>query len=211
MPLVVFPSSAAVYGNPPVLPVPEDSAIAPISPYGFHKAACELLAKEYSECFGLDIVVCRFFSLFGVGQQRLLVWELYEQLAGSNSTIWLEGTGTESRDYLEISDAASALFHVVTNRLAARNQESHNGGQTFIVNIGSGEETNVLHLAVELRNLVAPEKQISCRGIQRRGAPQRWCADVRRLRSLIPEWQPKILSKSLSECVASWQKCHRVA
>ena len=72
-PLVLFPSSAAVYGNPHVLPVPENTAVVPISPYSFHKAACELLALEYSECFGLDIVVCRFFSLFGVSQQRLLI------------------------------------------------------------------------------------------------------------------------------------------
>jgi len=210
MPLVVFPSSAAVYGNPQVLPIAEDSAIAPISPYGFHKAACELIAREYSECFGLDIVVCRFFSLFGVAQQRLLVWELYEQLAGNDSTVWLEGTGTESRDYLDVNDATSAVFHLIMNRLAARNQRSHSGGETFIVNIGSGEETNVLHLAAQLRDLVAPGKRICCRGNQQRGAPQRWCADVSRLRSLIPQWQPSVLSKSLAECVASWHNCHNV-
>src|SRR5262249_18254379 len=51
-PIVFFPSSAAVYGNPEKLPVTEDANLAPISPYGFHKAACELLATEYSECFG---------------------------------------------------------------------------------------------------------------------------------------------------------------
>ena len=39
-PLIVFPSSAAVYGNPASLPVAEDAPCAPISPYGFHKAAC---------------------------------------------------------------------------------------------------------------------------------------------------------------------------
>src|SRR5438128_12293099 len=64
-PFVVFPSSAAVYAEPQCLPIPEDAPIAPLSPYGFHKAACELLAREYSECFDLDIIVCRFFSIFG--------------------------------------------------------------------------------------------------------------------------------------------------
>src|SRR5215471_906114 len=176
--LVLFPSSAAVYGNPHALPVPEHAAVVPISPYGFHKAACELLALEYSECFGLDIVVCRFFSLFGVSQQRLLIWELYKQLLERNSTIWLEGTGTESRDYLHVDDATSALFELMENRLRVRNEKSNEIGHRLIVNIGSGQETNVLDLAEQLRNLVAPEKRIRCRGSKRRGVPEHWCADI---------------------------------
>ena len=95
-PVVMFPSSAAVYGNPKELPVREDAPVAPISPYGFHKAACELLAREYSECFGLTLVVCRIFSVFGPSQRRLLVWELFDQLSGPEPVVWLGGTGRES-------------------------------------------------------------------------------------------------------------------
>ena len=72
-PLILFPSSGAVYGRLQSLPVKEDAEIQPISPYGFHKAACELLAREYAVCFGQRLVVCRLFSLFGVQQRRLLV------------------------------------------------------------------------------------------------------------------------------------------
>src|SRR6476661_8566570 len=57
-PLLLFPSSAAVYGRPEQSPVKEDAAVRPISPYGFHKAACELLAWEYADCFGQRIIVC---------------------------------------------------------------------------------------------------------------------------------------------------------
>jgi len=209
-PLVLFPSSASVYGNPHVLPVSEHAAVVPISPYGFHKAACELLALEYSECFGLDIIVCRFFSLFGVSQQRLLIWELYKQLIDRNSTIWLEGTGTESRDYLHVDDATSALFGLIENRLRLRNEKSRDTGQMLIVNIGSGQETNVLELAKQLRNLVAPEKHIRCRGSKRRGTPEHWCANISRLRSLIPRWKSKALSVALPECVDVWQGSYYV-
>src|SRR5713226_5868342 len=61
-PLVIIPSSAAVYGNPQSLPVKENAPLQPISPYGFHKAVCEMLAREYAECFGVDVIICRFFS-----------------------------------------------------------------------------------------------------------------------------------------------------
>src|SRR5262245_26504787 len=120
-PLVLFPSSAAVYGQPQILPTAEHDAVAPISPYGFHKAACELLALEYSQCFGLDTIVCRFFSIFGESQHRLLVWELYEQLAGPNSLVWADGKGTESRDYLHVNDAMSAVLQLIQSQLQAKN------------------------------------------------------------------------------------------
>ena len=45
---LVFLSSAAIYGNPPSLPIDESKAVAPVSGYGFHKAQCELILKEFS-------------------------------------------------------------------------------------------------------------------------------------------------------------------
>lgn len=199
-PLVIFPSSAAVYGNPEKLPVSEQGAIAPISPYGFHKAACELLAREYSRCFGLDILVCRFFSIFGAGQRRLLVWELYEQLDGTAPAIWLEGSGHETRDYLDIEDAGTAVL-----QLAAALLQKRNHGECLAVNVARGEETNVLELARRLSRFGAAPREIRCRGQSRRGDPQRWCADVTLLNSLIPAWRAKPLEQALADCVAGWR------
>jgi UDP-glucose 4-epimerase len=198
-PIVVFPSSAAVYGNPTKLPVGEADAIAPISPYGFHKAACELLAHEYSECFGLDIIVCRLFSVFGVAQRRLLIWELYQQLVESD-TVWLQGSGPESRDYLAIDDVWTAVFHLVENRC-----HSPGKGEYLVVNVARGEEIMVADVAQELRTLIAPEKSIHCHGFTRAGDPRRWYADLARLHSLLPDWRPKPFSTALSQCVAAWQ------
>ena len=199
-PLIVMVSSAAVFGNPEQLPVTEDAQVRPISPYGFHKAIAELLSKEYAECFGLDVIVCRFFSVFGVTQRRLLVWELYKQLAGPGDTAWLEGTGSESRDFLHVDDAAAAVFGLVD----ARSSMPSNTCTT--VNIGSGVETSVMTLAEQLRDLVAPHKEIRCRGVMRKNDPLRWCADVSRLRSLLPSWQPKPLNEALAICVEAWQQ-----
>lgn len=199
-PVLLFPSSAAVYGDLPELPARETAPPRPISPYGFHKAACELLAREYADCFGLRVVVCRLFSVFGEAQRRLLVWELYRQFAGPGRVAWLEGTGEETRDYLHADDVAAALLE-----LAAAAPGREGGGRCLLVNVGSGEETNVLELARGLGALVAPSKEVRCRGVARAGDPRRWRADTALLRTLAPGWQPPPLGQRLAQCVNAWK------
>ena len=200
-PLLIFPSSAAVYGNPAQLPVGEDAPVAPISPYGFHKAACELVAREYATCFGLDVIVCRFFSLFGVAQRRLLVWELFKQFSGPGTTVWLQGSGTESRDYLHIDEASAAML-----QLAAEVTDKRGEGSCLVFNVASGQETVVMNVARQIGSLVAPEKEIRYRGLSRPGDPRRWRADISRLRVMTPGWQPRPFAETLAQCVAAWQK-----
>lgn len=202
-PLVLFPSSAAVYGNPAQLPVKEDAPARPISPYGFHKAACELAAREYADCFGARVVVCRLFSLFGAAQRRLLVWELYRQCAGDGETVWLEGTGEETRDYLHVEEVSSALLRLADSLLS--DDTSGAGGECLTVNVASGAGVGALELARQVRDLIAPAKEIRCRGMVRPGDPRAWQADTSRLRSLAPGWQPRPLAESLARCVAEWR------
>ena len=197
-PVVVIPSSAAVYGNPAALPVGEEVSLRPISPYGFHKVGSELLAREYADCFGLKIIICRFFSVFGFAQRRLLVWEIYKQLAGSENTVWLAGTGDETRDFLYIDDLGAAVLG-----LLERSRSST--PQCLLVNVASGNETSVVTLAKTIRDLVAPEKEIRCQGNLRKNDPLRWWADVSRLQALLPSWQPRPLSETLALCIAAWQ------
>lgn len=197
-PLMLFPSSAAVYGNPAEQPVREELPNLPISPYGFHKSACELLAREYADYFGLPIIVCRLFSLFGVAQRRLFVWEIYRQLVTGNAE--LEGTGKEIRDYLHIDDAAAALLNLAEVSIA-----NNDAGHLLTVNVASGIGTRMIDLAEQIRDLVAPHKQIRCRGHERPGDPNAWCADISRLRAMIPQWQPQPLRQRLTECIAGWQ------
>lgn len=198
-PLVVFPSSAAVYGNPAALPVEEDAQCAPISPYGFHKLSCEIFAREYAACFGVSTVVCRLFSVFGERQRRLLVSELYEQFAGGAESVELQGTGKESRDFLHVDDLSHAIL------LLAPAAPRH---ACTILNTAAGVETPVLALAESIRALVAPEKAITCRGIARPGDPARWCADISCLRALIPGWQPQGLEEALATTIAQWRAAH---
>lgn len=197
-PIVLFLSSAAVYGNPSALPVPESAPRAPISPYGYHKACCEDLGREYAACFGLGIVVARLFSVFGPAQRRLLAWEIYQQLVGPEDAVWLEGTGAETRDYLHIDDATAALLAILEGCSGLR-------GACLVVNVASGEETRVLDLAGHLKDLLASGKPVRCRGSAKPGDPARWWADISLLRSLARGWRPRPLRERMAECIAAWQ------
>lgn len=217
-PVVILPSSAAVYGNPEALPVGESAPVAPISPYGFHKAASELLAREYAECFGLRLLVGRLFSVFGPRQRRLLVWEIFRQLAGSAPRVELQGTGRETRDFLHVDDVCAAFLALAGNAPPG----------CTVVNVASGRETSVLELAERMSATVAgddddnadgsggsrrgghsdrkPRKPVTCRGLSRPGDPLHWRADVSRLRQLAPGWQPRDLAEALRETIAAWRK-----
>lgn len=199
-PVVVCPSSAAVYGNPVQLPVSEEAPVVPISPYGFHKAACEWLAREYAECFGLNLVICRLFSVFGERQRRLLVWDLYARLVGPEPVVWLEGTGEEVRDYLYVEEVASAML-----RLSADRAFQASDGTYRVVNVAGGVPVIVRELAQQLRTFLSSGKEIRCRGTARPGDPVRWWADISRLRTSVPSWEPQPMHERLRACVDAWQ------
>lgn len=196
-PRVLFPSSAAVYGNAVSLPIAETAAVRPISPYGFHKAACELLAREYSECFGLSVVVCRMFSTFGTRQHRLLVWELFQKLSQAGDEVWLDGSGAETRDYLSVEDVATVMLHLA----GATGPES--GGT--VVNVASGHAIRVDELARCMAELTNCTRPIRYRQRQRTGDPQHWQADIARLQGLVPGWNPTPIEQALSHCIGAWQ------
>jgi UDP-glucose 4-epimerase len=195
-PVLFFPSSAAVYGDPEHLPIPEDAVRRPISPYGFHKLACEQLAREYACLWEMPVVICRLFSVFGPRQHRLLVWELVEQIISDASIIHLQGTGLEERDYLAVSDIAKAL-----DSLARR--PSSNSLQTF--NFGSGTSLRVVNLIDTLQQLTGVKKPVVQGRSGRHGDPLRWRADNRRLREALPDWCPRSIEDGLVECLAAWK------
>jgi UDP-glucose 4-epimerase len=199
-PVVLFPSSAAIYGRPAALPVVEDAPTAPISPYGFHKATCELVAREYAECFDVPVVVGRIFSVYGPGQRRLFVWEIFRQAEGAAGEVSVEGTGRETRDYLYIDDATDALLGLAV----ARGRESA-ARSAWVVNLASGVESSVGDVAARVCALSGCKKPVVCLNKVRPGDPPNWRADVSRIRELLPAWRPAVgLDEGLARCVSAW-------
>lgn len=171
--VVVLLSSAAVYGNPVKLPINEDSALRPISPYGYHKLICEILAREYSASFDISTLVLRLFSVFGPRQKRLLLWELFDQFQ-NKTRVEIEGTGTESRDYIYIDDLAACIEKVLS-----RLNDSHT-----VLNIAAGTSVTVSEVVFKIKDYLNSDKPVIFNGKYRVGNPNSWLADISKYKKM---------------------------
>jgi UDP-glucose 4-epimerase len=165
---LVLVSSAAVYGDPLLLPVSEDAPPAPVSPYGRHRVEAEWLALES----GVPLVVARVFSAYGEGLRRQVLWDV-AQRALTGEPITLSGTGAETRDFVHARDVAAAI-HAIAEGAAFEGE---------IFNVATGVETSIARLA-ELVTAELGGGEIRFSGIGRPGDPTRWRADITRLRAL---------------------------
>ena len=177
---VLLLSSAAVHGQPDSLPIREDAPLRPISPYGFHKLACERLIEEFHRLFGVAACSVRVFSAYGEGLRRQVLWDVSRRIL-SEDRVTLHGTGDETRDFVHASDVARGV-RVVIER-GAFEAEAYN--------LATGRETTMRDLANMLATAMrqsafaerrAPE--IVFNGLGRDGDPLRWRGDIRRIAAL---------------------------
>lgn len=158
---LIYPSSAAVYGAAERGPVPETAWLQPISPYGRHKLQAEFdIATS-----GVNAVVLRFFSLYGPGLRKQLLWDLGKRLAAQPGQLELSGTGEELRDFLFIDDAVRLVGLAAT-------------APRMILNGGRGEAVSVREAAGTLARALGAEARIGFSGEARAGDPQALVADV---------------------------------
>jgi UDP-glucose 4-epimerase len=166
-------SSAAVYGNPETLPVTEQHAPAPISPYGFHKLQCEQLCREFAEMYGLQTASLRIFSAYGPGLHRQVLWDICRKVIIQKS-LTLQGTGKESRDFIHALDIARAIHTVST--VAPLTGE--------VYNLASGQEVTIKELAAMTLDALDSPITPLFDGVLPAGTPLNWRADISKLRSL---------------------------
>jgi UDP-glucose-4-epimerase GalE len=147
----IFSSSCATYGAPTVVPVPEDHNQNPMSPYGDSKLIGEKLLHWYSGAHDLKYVALRYFNASGadpdgeIGEihdpETHLIPLILQAIQGRRQHIGVFGTdydtpdGTAIRDYIHVSDLASA--HVKAMQYLER------GGDNAKINLGSGKGYSV--------------------------------------------------------------------
>jgi UDP-glucose 4-epimerase len=170
---LIFLSSAAVYGNPPDLPVSEDAPLCPISPYGYHKLLCEKLAEEFYTVYHVPTCVARIFSAYGPGLRRQVLWDICQKALNSDR-VELLGTGDETRDFVHVQDVARGIA-LIASRAAFRAE---------VYNLATGKETRIRDLAEILIAALGRDVEVEFTGALRAGDPLRWCADISRLAKL---------------------------
>jgi len=193
-PRLVVLSSAAVYGNPMRLPVAETDALAPVSPYGFHKLAAENLAREYAQCFGVPALVARLFSTLGARQRRLLAWDVFRKFR-DDAEVVLDGTGNETRDFLHAEDIAAMLAAVL----------DHADWTFTTLNIASGNATRVREMVAMVGAALGAAKAVRYTGVARAGDPLHWQADMSAYRALTGRETAFDLRARVAETVRAWR------
>ena len=109
----VFASSTAVYGDVKTLPVQENIALHPISPYAASKVAGEAYCSAFASCFGLETIALRFFNIYGLRSENspysgVITKFLQKIINGEALTI--DGDGEQTRDFIHVSDIVKAVI-----------------------------------------------------------------------------------------------------
>jgi UDP-glucose 4-epimerase len=161
---IVFASSAAVYGDPEEIPTPEDSPLAPLSPYGVAKLAGEGYLAFFARHHGIAGVALRFANVYGprqesVGEAGVVAVFCQRLLAGQPVTI--HGDGRQTRDFVFVEDVVRACAGALS-------------APSGVYNVATGVETDVrtlyARLAAALRPGTAPVLGPPVAGEPRRSA-----------------------------------------
>lgn len=175
---VVFASSSSVYGEAETYPTPEQAEPRPISPYGITKLACEHMARAYARDFGLDVVVARYFTVYGPRQRPDMFMARVVRALAEGGSFELYGDGGQSRSFTYVGDAVEATAALV-DRAAP--------GTTY--NVGGGEEASVLE-AIALLERISGRTLDVVRGQRAPGDVARTKADVSRIGADLG-WEPR--------------------
>jgi UDP-glucose 4-epimerase len=189
---VVLASSASVYGPPATLPMSENDALNPQTPYCIGKLASEHLLQYYGRSTGMEWNILRFFNVYGPGQHTdayytAVVPIFVNRLLNGEPPV-VDGRGAQTMDFVHVRDVGHALVRAL---------ESESSGH--ICNVGTGVETSVAELAHVLISLVGIDREPEFRS--RSVLVSRRAADIRRAAEVLG-WVPSVeLKDGLSEIV----------
>ena len=192
----VFASTGgAVFGEPSKLPVTEDHAVAPLSPYGLSKFTFEQYLALYRRLYGLAYTVLRYPNVYGPrqdphGEAGVVAIFTGQMLRGETPTIF--GNGDKTRDYVHVRDIVEANLSVL----------HRDGGETF--NLGWGQEVSDREIFDTVRSAVGVQVEPDYAS-SRPGEIQRICLDGTRIRHALG-WHPRI---SLQDGIGEVVRWHR--
>jgi UDP-glucose 4-epimerase len=150
---LVYASSAAVYGEPSEIPLPENASKTQLSPYGLEKQINEQYSALYHELYQVSSLGQRFFNVFGPRQDPKSpyagVIALFVDRITSNLPLTVFGDGEQTRDFIYVGDVAQA-------NVAALKSDTQGA-----CNIATGVKTSLLDLISVLSEITGNQPVIS--------------------------------------------------
>ena len=152
----IFASSAAVYGDPKKLPISENQALQPLSPYGASKMLAEQHVLSYNKSKKIpNTISLRIFNVYGPGQSSQLdvISRFAERLSKGLPPI-IHGNGTRTRDFISIDDVTDGIIQSI--RAIEELQNSNDVLTSSVFNLGTGMPTSINELAqkmIDISNL----------------------------------------------------------
>ncbi len=193
----IFSSTAAVYGNPAEIPVTENTALAPISPYGWSKLMSEVMLRDTSHAHDINHVILRYFNVAGADPQGRagqstkaathLIKVAVEAALGLRAKLDIFGDdyptpdGSCIRDYIHVSDLARAHSDAL--------RYLRDGGASLTANCGYGHGFSVLEVIDTVKRVAGVDFPVAI-APRREGDPAQIVADSRRVRETLG-WQPR--------------------
>ncbi|MDO4899348.1 UDP-glucose 4-epimerase GalE [Actinomyces sp.] len=211
---MIFSSSAAVYGMPPVEVVPEDIDCRPINPYGETKLIGEWMMADCERAWGLRWAGLRYFNVAGAGWDDLgdmatlnLIPMVLDRLARGESpkifgTDYPTPDGTCIRDYIHVRDLAGAHIAALDRLSGPEELEQH------VFNVGTGTGSSVREVVSRVITAVAAAtgREVQPEELGRRpGDPPQLIGDATRIREVLG-WEAEYdLDDIVASSFSAWQ------
>lgn len=180
---LVMASSSSVYGNCKEVPFKEDFIVDfAISPYAATKKANEVMAHVYHKLFDMNIIMLRFFTVFGPRQRPDLAINKFTRLMLEGKEIPMFGDGTTSRDYTFVDD-------IVDGIIKSMEYEENNKNVYEILNLGNSSPITLKEMIDIIGKVLNIEPVINQLPMQP-GDVERTYADISKAKALIG-YEPK--------------------
>lgn len=195
---IVFASSSSVYGNTKTVPFKETDIVDfAISPYAATKKANEVMTHVYHKLFGFNVIMLRFFTVYGERQRPDLAINKFTRLIMEDKPIPVFGDGTTSRDYTYVKDIIDGITKSL--KYVEENEDVYE-----ILNLGESEPVT-LNEMIETIEQALGKKAIINRMPMQPGDVNRTYADITKAKNLIG-YNPQTSFKEGIENFVKWYK-----